>query len=508
MPRSVGVSLRATACFLIGGAFALSPALFSTEAEASSRWLLFTGGFHPVVLHLPIGLLIAVAAFEVWSVASRKNEMTLRRFLWLSVAVSAALSLVTGFALATGGGHDAELLDRHLWLAGAFTALCWFSLGILQLKDIPVFRFTAFGIVGVLMMATGHFGGLMVHGSPFVNAPWRPDPTAIEILPPPGEEIQVYAELVHPILTAKCQSCHGPGKQNGRLRLDSLERALVGGTHGPALVPGRAQDSLLLESILLPLEDEEHMPPKNRPQLNQAEVDLLHWWIETGALKDTIFAAQDAPEVIQPFLVPSYRLLPDRELLAQQAKEEEKRLEEQTRRRAQLEASLAQVEPRHRAWFHFASDVSADLEFAVTTSPEAFGDEQLAALASLLRECSHITLAGTRVTDAGLAELRLSSALRELNLRQTPVGNDGVRALAGTANLETLNIYGTAVDDALVSDLPQWPVLKRLFIGDTRLSGDSLAALRRVYAHAEVIGSLSLPAEIVQSAAPAAPITP
>jgi mono/diheme cytochrome c family protein len=504
MARPISDSVRAAVCFLAGSGFALSPLLFGSAPEEPSRWLLFTGSFHPLVLHLPIGIVIAIAVFEVWSSARRKSEPTLRHFLWLIAAASASVSFVTGYLLGWGGGHDATLLDRHLWLAGGFTALCWFSLGTLLLKDSPGFRFVTWASAALLMTATGHFGGVMVHGSPFANAPWLPDPTAIEILPPLGEEIEVYADLVQPILTAKCQSCHGPGKQNGRLRLDSLERARAGGTHGPALVAGRPRESRLLQSILLPIENEQHMPPKNRPQLNQAEIDLLHWWIETGASEEKKFAATAAPEAIQPFLVPSYRLLPDRELLARQQTEEKAKREEQARRRQELEAALAALPAAYRAWFGFTSETSADLEFAVATSPEAFGDEQLAPLASVLRECYRITLPNTKVTDEGLAALRLSTVVRELNLRRTAVTTRGVQTLAGASNLETLNLYGTTVDGSLVEGLPPLPALRRLFVGETRLGEESLAELRRKYSNTEIVGSLSLPVEIVQSAPPAA----
>jgi len=494
--------LRATACFVAAGGFALLPLRFASDVGQSSRWILFAGGFHPMVLHLPIGILIAIAIFEAWSFVRGKDEPALRQLLWLMAAVSASTAVVTGYALASGGGHDLELLEPHLWLGGGFAALCWCVLGTLQLRDVALVRLAGWATAVLPMVAAGHFGGVMVHGSPFANAPWRPDPTAIEILPPLGDDIDVYANLVDPILTSKCQTCHGPGRQNARLRLDSLGGALVGGSEGPALIPGRPEDSRLLQAILLPLESDEHMPPKARPQLNQAEIDLLHWWIEAGASDETQLAANDAPDVIQPFLVPEYRLLPDPELVAQRAREEEQEREATARRRAALEASLAELPPEQRAWFHFTGESSADLEFVVATSPEAFGDEQLAMVATLLGECVRITLADTRITDDGLAALRLSPAVRELNLRGTQVTNQGVQTLAVASNLELLNIYGTAVDDQLAERLPPLPALRRLFVGETSMSGEALAQLRQANPDVEIIGSLAVSTEIADANPP------
>ena len=48
----------------------------------------------------------------------------------------------------------------------------------------------------------------------------------------------LYNDLVAPILTAKCGACHGEEKQKGKLRLDSFEAILKGGTEGPSIVAG------------------------------------------------------------------------------------------------------------------------------------------------------------------------------------------------------------------------------------------------------------------------------
>jgi hypothetical protein len=67
------------------------------------------------------------------------------------------------------------------------------------------------------------------------------------------------------------------------LRVDSLEALQKGGHSGPALVAGSAQDSLLIQRMLLPIEDEDHMPPDGKPQPTPAEITVLQWWIDRGA---------------------------------------------------------------------------------------------------------------------------------------------------------------------------------------------------------------------------------
>src|SRR5947199_3301862 len=56
-----------------------------------------------------------------------------------------------------------------------------------------------------------------------------------------AEEKKVdFAKEIQPILSENCIKCHGPEKQKGKLRLDSREAALKGGTDGEVLIPGAA----------------------------------------------------------------------------------------------------------------------------------------------------------------------------------------------------------------------------------------------------------------------------
>ena len=64
--------------------------------------------------------------------------------------------------------------------------------------------------------------------------------------------------------------------------MDTLALAKKGGDSGPAVVPGNRSESLLLERIHLPSEDEEIMPPKGGP-LSSQHKDILDRWVQTGA---------------------------------------------------------------------------------------------------------------------------------------------------------------------------------------------------------------------------------
>ena len=88
-----------------------------------------------------------------------------------------------------------------------------------------------------------------------------------------------FEKKVRPVLVEKCQSCHGAEKQKGGLRLDSRAAILAGGDRGPAVVPGKPAESLIVTA--LPHDSELKMPPKQK--LPEADVATLREWVRLGA---------------------------------------------------------------------------------------------------------------------------------------------------------------------------------------------------------------------------------
>ncbi|MBX7073535.1 MAG: PSD1 and planctomycete cytochrome C domain-containing protein [Pirellulales bacterium] len=92
-------------------------------------------------------------------------------------------------------------------------------------------------------------------------------------------DIEFFENNVRPILVARCHECHSASEQKGNLRLDSRAAALTGGDTGPALVPAKPDESLLVDAIRYG--DTYQMPPKS--QLPAAEIDALTEWVRRGA---------------------------------------------------------------------------------------------------------------------------------------------------------------------------------------------------------------------------------
>ena len=91
---------------------------------------------------------------------------------------------------------------------------------------------------------------------------------------------EFFEKKIRPLLSEHCLDCHGAKKQKGGLRLDSRAGWAKGGESGPAIVPGKPEDSLLIKAVRHADKDLK-MPPDER--LAPAQVADLIAWIKLGA---------------------------------------------------------------------------------------------------------------------------------------------------------------------------------------------------------------------------------
>ena len=95
---------------------------------------------------------------------------------------------------------------------------------------------------------------------------------------PPSDTF--FESKVRPVLVGQCYACHGPKVKTafGNLRLSSRENVLKGGGSGAAVVPGRLDDSLLIQAIRY--NGTLKMPPSGK--IPQADIDVLTEWVKLG----------------------------------------------------------------------------------------------------------------------------------------------------------------------------------------------------------------------------------
>lgn len=94
-------------------------------------------------------------------------------------------------------------------------------------------------------------------------------------------KVAFFESRIRPLLHARCIECHGIEKQKGGLRLDSRAAWQEGGDSGSPIIPGKPEESLLIEAVRYADADLQ-MPPKQ--PLSREDVQSLEEWIRQGAV--------------------------------------------------------------------------------------------------------------------------------------------------------------------------------------------------------------------------------
>jgi hypothetical protein len=93
------------------------------------------------------------------------------------------------------------------------------------------------------------------------------------------EQITFFESKIRPIFVEHCWKCHA-GDEKGSLRLDSRDTALAGGDSGPAIEPGKPNDSLMVRAVRY-TDPSYQMPPSGK--LPDAAIKAIEEWVAMGA---------------------------------------------------------------------------------------------------------------------------------------------------------------------------------------------------------------------------------
>src|SRR5690554_750567 len=241
-----------------------------------SDLILFFGRFHPLVVHLPIGILFLAA---IMALLSRKEKFSnlapALDFVLLLGAISAGIACVFGWMLSSGGDYAQDSLFWHQWMGILLAVLSfaiywlrtrkWKRSGGFQFKN----RRLAFWLLLLLIAFTGHLGGNLTHGSNYLLQ-YAPDVlrtmAGLDPKPIPRPPVTVldsadiFLDAVHPLIQSKCQSCHNSDKKKGGLLLTNYEEMMQGGKNGSSVIPGDLENSTLFQRVTLPPTHEDYMP--------------------------------------------------------------------------------------------------------------------------------------------------------------------------------------------------------------------------------------------------------
>ena len=130
----------------------------------------------------------------------------------------------------------------------------------------------------------------------------------------PGGAEEFFTDRIAPLLKQRCFECHSheSGKMKGGLTLDSKPGWAEGGEHGPAILPGAPENSLLVKMVRWTDADHQ-MPPKEK--LPDEEIALLEEWIKRGAPDPRAALVKPPPDAdwwsLRPLAAPAVPGAPD-----------------------------------------------------------------------------------------------------------------------------------------------------------------------------------------------------
>lgn len=263
----------------------------------------------------------------------------------------------------------------------------------------------------------------------------------------------LYKDIVDPLLQARCTNCHGSTKQKGKLRLDNPEFILKG-VKGKTVIPGNANDSELIYHVQLSLDDEDHMPPKEKKQLTESEIELLIMWIDTGAKFEGKVS----------------------ELLSEEKLQQIGRTSTPTKVSEIPDVSVSAANP---AIIQKLSDAgvaitpiesgSNFLSVNFISVPEN-ASNLLADLPSIKENIVWLKLSGCKIDDAALNQIKDFNNLTRLNLDGTNITDEGMGPIVNLKQLIYLNLKGTSVTLTGIEKLKSLSNLKNLFLYQTKIS--------------------------------------
>ena len=449
------------ASLLVIATLLLLPSLFKLDGKTHADWQQFLGRFHPLAVHLPIGLMLLVPLLEIGGRVRPALREAAVFVLWLSV-FSCMGTLALGYLLAYGSGTTGAGVTRHMWGGISFTIgvlLCslirpWWASG-----KLPFAYPTLLACVILLMAWAAHQGGSLTHGSSYLT----------EYLPAPLKRLpgmrmlqaklplipnSFYAKHIDPIWEANCVSCHGQSKVKGGLRLDSYNLLMDGGSDGPVIVPGQAEKSILLTRITLPPEHKKFMPAEGKPPLKPAEIAWIKAWILQGASPAaTSLAGVVVPEEYKETVLP------------------------QVGDYSKMMAQISQIEASQGVKLSPVSKKLGDGLILNTVNVAAkFDDARLAQFESFAPYIVEVELGRTAVTDACFDTLRKFTHLRALHLEDTAVTGQGLAKLAPLSQLTYVNLSGTKVTAAAIAPLTSMRNLHHIYLYNTPAQPATTAA--------------------------------
>jgi uncharacterized membrane protein/mono/diheme cytochrome c family protein len=435
-------------------------------------------------VHLPIGILIFTFILELIQLKSKtkfNQAILLGTFIGTAFAI---VSAIMGWLLSLDGGYDEKLLNNHQY---AGWILCFFCILLVIVKMFfsanvyfDKLNKSLWSIIIIVLFLVGHFGGSITHGADYLSLDLSAGNKevkkalsidSISALPPEKQaQVNTYEGLIYPLLDAKCIQCHNSEKKKGNLQLTSIDLILKGGKKGPALTAYNANQSLMIQRMLLDPANDKHMPPKGKPQLNNKEINLIYWWVQHGAsINDKLGVAllnDTVKNLIASKIVPAFPALS----LPQTFLVDSNKIN-----------SLKQL----GLIVNLIAKGVGYIDLSAMNAP-LLNDLQLQKITILDSHLVWLNLANTKITNKSIATLSSCKNILKLNVAYTSLNDDAIGLLNQFTKLSYLNIVGTSITDNGLAKLNLSNNFKSLYCWNTKITQGGVDQFRKRYPNIQI----------------------
>jgi hypothetical protein len=475
------------------------------------HFIYFLGRFHVLAVHLPITLILVVAALEWMTRGGRRPDLRPALGLaWGATAITAIGTVILGYMHFSEGGFQGTTAQAHraLGTSIAVVSLIGWIMYARTTAEGQKARSAVVVLLVALVVVTGHFGGKLTHGDDYLVQyapnfiremaglpPNLPRATTLATADP-------FTDVVRPVFDKRCSECHSGSTQKGGLNLSTYASVLKGGGDGPVIVKGNAKGSDLIRRVSLPQTDDDYMPKSHDP-LTADQIAVLTWWINSGAKTGVKVADLNPPQniqtIIQNDLNPSASGATAE--VAQGSSEANNKGVEAAAAKIAHEAELAEAQPAKEAdpkvIAHLVSvgfmarQVSlGDTQLVVSPAlPGAgFSASDIQALATDAGDqIIDLNLADSALSDADIAPLGHLTALTHLRLDDNKLTDQSLDVLSSLPKLVEVNLYDNAgITDAGIPKLAAMKSLRRVYLFQTGVTKAGIAKLHQLRPDLEI----------------------
>jgi len=489
-------------------------------ADAVSPVLESFGRLHPLLVHLPLGLVFAAFAVEVTRLIQRRPTVSAFTPIALGLAALGAVAASgTGWFFAESEASS-DSLFWHRWLGISASivliALAWLAARATRSSGegtqiTPIVRSVLLASA-LLVGWVGHLGGDMVWGENYVLQPivkaWRGTPVNDDTGAKEGagsgtepDKLAYYTSNVLPILQDRCYQCHGNGKHKGSLSMDVRSSLVSRDSRGSWIVQaGDPAHSLMIERCMLPAEDDDAMPPKG-DRLKASQLEVLRTWIAAGAVMPAGSATGQASEVGGVRGAPVPASTAESRGPVKVAKGRSAGLpalsDSQVAEAAALRGNGINAVPLSVGASTFAVSIPGG---------KGVGDVALAALIPIAPQIEELSFARAAVSDAGMMQMPSMPLVRSVRVDNTALTDVGITVLLSrTLEAETVNLVSTSATDGVFMVLAKLPRLQRVYVFNTQITSQGIDRFRATHPGVEIVVGAAVPGTAGTAGPPVGP---